>query len=240
MQDLVVIQSVIINNSISLDDLDKLLKQNQNLLDSIYQRDIFIKSAISKLIEQYPDLWKLYNILNGELTWLANLLGLAIQSDDINVDNPLLNSTIKNVEKSKSTPSCKNLYRKICRLTHPDKIKNIKLNNYFIVAKILYKTQDYEGLQDLYELVLAEINNITYESLQKRVNKLKDEINRNKVLFDSLGNSEDFQIATKFYNITTKLEAEQMFISKINLINNNLISQINEIKVKIYGVKLNA
>jgi len=227
-------QIVIIEYSNSLDELTKLLEENQKLLEMIYSKDIFIKTAIGKLNEKFPDLWKLYNILNGELQWLAKLIGVEISHDSIEIDNPYVNTgNVDASEKKKFKPSCKNIFRKICRLTHPDKIKDKLLNSQFILAKKLYEKGDIQGLQDLYDDIIHNYNN---ESLNKRITKIENEIFENKKLLFSLELSEDYIIAVKYQNQETQSEAELLFRNKINSINDNLLLQINQIKSKILGV----
>lgn len=216
----------------SLDELTKLLEENQKLLELIYSKDIFIKTTIGKLSEKFPDLLKLYNILNGELQWLAKLIGAEVSHDSIEIDNPYINHDDV-VEKKQHTPSCKNIFRKICRLTHPDKIKNKKLNNQFILAKKLYEKGDLQGLLDLYDDIINDYNE---ESLAKRISKIENEILDNKRTLSSLEISEDYVIAVKYQNNETQTEAELLFRTKLNTINDNLLSQINQIKSKIFGV----
>lgn len=225
-------QIVIIEYINSLDELTKLLEENQKILDLIYSKDIFIKTTISKLNEKFPDLWKLYNILNGELQWLAKLIGAEISHDSIEINNPYINSD-NIVEKKQYKPSCKNIFRKICRLTHPDKIKNKKLNDQFILAKKLYEKGDLQGLQDLYDDIINDYNE---ESLAKRMSKIENEILDNKRTLTSLEISEDYVIAVKYQNQETRTEAELLFRNRLNSINDNLFLQINQIKSKILGV----
>jgi len=222
-----------------LEQLNSLLDENHKILESIYDRDLYIKGTMSKLIDLHPDLYKLNSVLNGELNWLANVIGLKVSNNEIEIDNPYLNTEIKKPKK-KANISCKILYRKISRLTHPDKIKNEKLNKYFITAKKLYKSQDLIALQELYDLVIAELENIEDDVLLQRINKIKDEIENNKNTFIILELSEDYVIAVKYNNPNTKDEATQLFIEKINKINENLLFQINDIKSKFFGVPLNA
>jgi len=224
-------QIIVKEYSNSLDELTKLLEENQKILDLIYSKDIFIKTAIGKLSEKFPDLWKLYNILNGELQWLAKLIGAEISHNSIEIDNPYVNHDV--VEKKQHPPSCKNIFRKICRLTHPDKIKNKKLNSQFILAKKLYEKGDLQGLQDLYDDI---INEHTEETLAMRMSKIENEISDNRKVLLSLETSEDYVIAIKYQNQETQTEAEILFRTKLNTINDNLLLQINQIKSKIFGV----
>ena len=52
--------------------------------------------------------------------------------------------------------------------------------------------------------------------------------------------SEDNDIAVKYKNNETRLEAEHLFTIKITAITNHLISQLNDLKSKIYGATSNA
>lgn len=231
-----------------IDILNKLLEESQSVLESIYQKDLLIKSVIGELSEKFPDLWKLYNVLNGELKWLAESVGLKVEEPTNDIDNPYLpeedNNTNHLIINNEEKLDCKKLYRKICKLTHPDKVKNIKLNKYFLTAKRLYSKKDQNGLQELYDLIIlenaekSEINDLQH--IQNKINNAQIELNKNKNQLLEISLSEDHQIAVKYRNPNTKQEAEQLFSIRITNTINMLVSQITTLKSKIFGAYANA
>jgi hypothetical protein len=228
-----------------IDTLNLILDESQLVLEDIYQKDLLIKSVFGELSEKFPELWELYNSLNGELKWLATTVGLKVETEGEEIDNPYIinppeeNNTNHLIINPEEKLDCKTIYRKICRLTHPDKVKNIKLNKYFLTAKRLYKKNDLNGLTELYELIIlentkmSEINDL--EIIQSKIEKAKLDLLKNKNQLLNITLSEDLLMATKYRNKESQVEAELLFKTRITNTINTLISQINDLKSKIFG-----
>ena len=226
-----------------IDSLNILLEENQQILESIYQKDLFIKSTMGELTEKFPELWTHYNYIMGELKWLASSIGLNVIEETIAVDNPYIKNDQVIDDSIDKKDSCKTMFKKISSLTHPDKVRNSKLNNYFITAKKLYKKRDIFGLTELYDLILVErftTKTSDINLIKSKIDTTKSEINKNKDLLFNISLSEDNNIAVKYKNHETRLEAEHLFTIKITAITNHLISQLNDLKSKIYGATSNA
>ncbi len=227
-----------------INSLNILLEENQHILENIYQKDLFIKSTMGELIEKFPELWSLYNRIKGELKWLAEMVGLTVEEELPIVDNPYIKEEDRPISIDiPKKESCKTMFKKISSLTHPDKVKNTKLNNYFITAKKLYKKQDLAALIELYDLIIVErftTKTSDIDLIKAKINTTKSEIDKNKNLLITISMSEDNDIAVKYKNNETRLEAEHLFTIKITAITNHLISQLNDLKSKIYGATSNA
>lgn len=240
------------NQSFSEDEIEKLLKALNALIDEqnaimeeVYQLDLFIKSTMALLIEAHPELFAEHNRLTGELKWLVGLIGGKINENTENdIDNPYITNNEPEAPKEiapEERLSCRKLFQKICSLTHPDKIKHIKMTKYFITAKKLYHNADQKGLQSLLDLILSEniksknTNDDEYLILTSRIYIAKEDVTRAKITKDRLIFSEDHIISSKYKN--NEIETSNLlFTNRINKSIDALKQQIIEFKSSYFGV----
>jgi hypothetical protein len=83
------------------------------------------------------------------------------------------------IEDIKPPSKIKKLYREIVKQTHPDKVKNKKLNGLYLVATKAYEQDD---LLKIYAVcseldIEYEIEDIDYQNIVNRISMLKDRIN---------------------------------------------------------------
>jgi hypothetical protein len=92
--------------------------------------------------------------------------------DDVNGDTDLF----ENKEKS---PEVKRVYREIVKLTHPDKINDKKLNDFYIKSTELYNNNDKIGLYKICDELKIEykIDENDAEIIEDKINTLKRKIN---------------------------------------------------------------
>lgn len=230
-----------------LNNLNDLLSQNNNILEELYQNDIFVRKTLSELQDKHPDLLDLYSKVASEFKWLATSVGLEIKkTNNIEIDNPYLKedenqSNIKDVD-SKTKDSIKTIFRKICRLTHPDKIKSIILNKYFITAKKLYKKNNKAALDELLDLIIIESSNKnaskkSCDLIKEKISTTTIEIGKNKSKQIMFTLTSEYIISIKFINpdIVIKAEGEKLFINHMHNLINSIVSQMNNLKTILEG-----
>jgi hypothetical protein len=124
-----------------LNELDYLEKNYSYIQEIINEADNGFMKEVDDTISKYPDIKEKYNkIINESLENAINITkNETIYSEH---DGIILNKEIKN-EISKDT---KQIYREIVKLTHPDKINNINMNELYIEATNLYNNNDKLGL----------------------------------------------------------------------------------------------
>lgn len=228
-----------------MDLLNSLMDEKETIMEDVYHKDILVKSTIGELIETFPDLWKMFNDLSGELKWLASLIGATVIEEEDEFDNPYIpqpeTKKPRDEVPEKVQLSCKELFHKICRLTHPDKVKNIKMTKYFITAKKLYHKKDQKGLQDLYDLILSnninqkETNNDELMILISRINIAKEEVKKAKSTLLSLKLSEDYQISMNYKDEETKELATHQFVGRLGRSISALQQQILDFKATYFA-----
>ncbi len=229
-----------------IEELNKIISDNDRIMENVYQADIFTKKYMGELEKLFPEILKIYNDVAAKLQWLAKYTGLELKNSEVEVDNPYLqnsNDEVKPQQTETETKDIKQLYRKICTLTHPDKVKSPILNKYFLSAKKLYKKGDYKELHKIYELVIIECEKSsptrTSEDavllVKQRISSSKeDNVKFNNLLF-SIKLSPTYIIATTFSQEDTRNEGIQLFLKHTDGIINHMYSQIHQIETILKG-----
>jgi hypothetical protein len=122
----------------------------------------FIKD-VNDFLLKHPDLKKIYeektNLIVEEES--NKPTDVTIFEGDIIVDDEkeiIVDDDIENVPSESKSPKLKKLYRDIVKETHPDKVKNEKLNGMYITATNYYNTDDLAGIY-----VICDDLNIKYD-----------------------------------------------------------------------------
>jgi len=136
--------------------------------DYIYQSEIikqydreFLKS-VNDILDKYPDLKEIWKESKSNI---ANIQ-VAVQKPESILPTPIVN------------PIVNKLYRKIVKSTHPDKIKNLKLNELYIEATNAYESNDnvtlYRVCSDL--MIDFEWTDNEIEIIKNRILEYKSQI----------------------------------------------------------------
>ena len=142
--------------------------------DYLYQSEImkisdneFLRS-VDTILNQFPELKEIYYKKQEQVFESINVGG----ATDVIESTPI----VEIVE----SPEAKKLYRDIVKTTHPDKIKNHKLNELYLEATEAYEQND---IVTLYK-VCSELN-IDFELPEDFLSKINDKINsyKNQVSF---------------------------------------------------------
>jgi len=116
-------------NSLKSLELQRLIKELQFVeSDYIYQSEVVRQSnqyfleSVDSLLNDYPDLKRIWTEKNTKQSEVnIQDLPTEIEKTKLNVDTKV-----------------KKIYREIVKSTHPDKIKNSKLNELYLEATYLY------------------------------------------------------------------------------------------------------
>lgn len=156
-------------NNLKFLELQRLMKELQFVeSDYLYQSEImkisdseFLKS-VDDILGQFPELKEIYYKKQEKV----------FESINIKDDNLVEVVVVDDVYES---PEAKKLYRDIVKTTHPDKIKNHKLNELYIEATEAYEQND---IVTLYK-VCSELN-IEFDLPDDFISQVRTKINSYK------------------------------------------------------------
>jgi hypothetical protein len=145
--------------------VNKLLKELDYIESDFEYRNEIIKDAdsefinsINSFLEEHPDLKEIYdkNItdkINESIKKQQEDFDLEdgdseedSEEDSEDLSDEDLEDSEEEIENKKNISQLKKLYREIVKLTHPDKIKNKKLNDFYIKATEFYNDNNKIGL----------------------------------------------------------------------------------------------
>ena len=152
-------------------ELQRLIKELQFVeSDYLYQSEIIKQTdrifleSVDSILEKYPELKSLWNekieVKRNEVPDV--LMDDVIESEEVVIENV-------------NGKNLKQIYREIVKSTHPDKVKNLKLNELYIEATQAYESND---IVTLYK-VCSELL-IDFEFDQDEINKIKERIDNYK------------------------------------------------------------
>jgi len=150
-------------------ELQRLIKELQFVeSDYEYQSEILRQSdkyffeSVDNLLENYPDLKKVWNEKNSQT-----------------VEFVPENVVVENIQvKSKVDNKVKKIYREIVKSTHPDKIKNSKLNELYLEATFAYESNDIVTLIKVSSELLIDLkfDDKELESIKERISQIREQI----------------------------------------------------------------
>lgn len=153
-------------------EFQRLLKELQFVeYDYLYQSEIIKEcdkefyTSIDNILEKYPELKEIYynkSDLNSQIISSNISPKLSESNNSIIIDNS----------------NHKKIYHSIVKVTHPDKIKNKKLNNLYIEASEAYENNDiislYKVCSDLN--IEFDIPNNLYFEIKEKIDSIKNRI----------------------------------------------------------------
>ena len=142
---------------------------------SIYDAEFM--SQVDKFLETRPDLREKYETkVNKDLDEaVKKQVQEAENYDSENLDEFEENENRSSEEKS---PKLKKLYREIAKITHPDRVKDKKLNDWYIEATEYYEDNDLSGLYFICDQlgIEYEVDEDDNQLISTKISKLKDRI----------------------------------------------------------------
>lgn len=164
-----------------LKELDFIETDYEYRSEVISDADSEFMNCINDFLSKNPEIKELYDrkvtdkidkIINDIESKNLNQESEKDFTDDLNNDDFVTN------EKS---PEVKKIYREIVKITHPDKIKDKKMNDIYIKSTELYNNDDKIGLYKICDEI-----NITYQIDENDTDIIEDKINTLKRKIDFL------------------------------------------------------
>lgn len=208
-----------------MEKLNKILIEIDDINKKIFENDIYIRYHLKKLQDKFPSAWE--NFLKVKQQWM-NFKNIREEP----LDNPLVKKlTNKNsfLERFK-TKKCKELYRKISRITHPDKTINKYLNELFIIAKKHRNNNDLRSLENIYEIVQNELKEPSYDFISKKYDELNKKLHQQKMIYNGQILSFEYKLAQLYesYKEEDRLNAETLFINRLNFQTVQYLKEMNK------------
>jgi hypothetical protein len=157
-------------------ELQRLIKELQFVeSDYIYQSEIINQSeilfteSVNKILDEYPDL---KNIWNEKVNTNNNVIDnsdIRIHLEDVEV-----------IESIDTSINIKKIYREIVKNTHPDVVRNQKLNELYLEATSAYETND---VVTLYKVCSDLMIDFPWDDSEIQKIKLKIEQYKNQIVF---------------------------------------------------------
>lgn len=92
---------------------------------------------------------------------------------------------------------CNKLFRKIAKLTHPDKTKDPEKHKLFILARAYFNDENYEGLENILRILQGKASNL-FDRLFKRLQEEIQELEVAEKNLKAVIASEDYQLLALF------------------------------------------
>lgn len=160
-----------------LKELDFIETDYEYRSEIVSEADSEFMDSINQFLSKNPELKDLYDkkVTDRIEKTINNIKNNEQQEEFINEEQSKEDDVMIN-EKS---PEVKKVYREIVKLTHPDKIKDKRLNNYYIKSTDLYNDNDKIGLYKICDELDIEyhIDENDTEIIEDKINTLKRKIN---------------------------------------------------------------
>lgn len=160
-----------------LKELDFIETDYEYRSEIVSEADSEFMDSINQFLSKNPELKDLYDkkVTDRIEKTINNIKKNEQQEEFINEEQSKEDDVMIN-EKS---PEVKKVYREIVKLTHPDKIKDKRLNDYYIKSTDLYNDNDKIGLYKICDELGIEyqIDENDTEIIEDKINTLKRKIN---------------------------------------------------------------
>ena len=160
-----------------LKELDFIETDYEYRSEIVSEADSEFMDSINQFLSKNPELKDLYDkkVTDRIEKTINNIKNNEQQEELINEEQSKEDDVMIN-EKS---PEVKKVYREIVKLTHPDKIKDKRLNDYYIKSTDLYNDNDKIGLYKICDELGIEyqIDENDTEIIEDKINTLKRKIN---------------------------------------------------------------
>lgn len=166
-----------------LKELDFIETDYEYRSEIVSEADSEFMNSINQFLSKNPELKDLYDkkVTDRIEKTINNIKNNEEKSIEINQEEFINEEQSKedDVMTNEKSPEVKKVYREIVKLTHPDKIKDKRLNDYYIKATDLYNDNDKIGLYKICDELGIEyqIDENDTEIIEDKINTLKRKIN---------------------------------------------------------------
>lgn len=184
----------------------------------VNEADTLFIESINSFLDNNPELKEIYDnkitekinnsIKNAEesINEVLNIEENEDKEESIIEDD--VDESPESIKQKEVISAIKKLYREIVKLTHPDKIKDTKLNNLYLRATEYYDEGNKIGIY----AVCNELN-ISYEISDDDINLIYDEIKK----YQQKINFIESTYTWKWYNCQNPTEKDQIMLNYIKM-----------------------
>jgi hypothetical protein len=174
-------------------EIKKLLKELDFIeIDYEYRSEVVSEAdsefmnSINDFLSKNPELKDLYDrkVTERIEKTINDVKSKYEESDNIEIEEEQENNISEeentdDVISNEKSPEVKKVYREIVKLTHPDKIKDKRLNDFYIKSTELYNNNDKIGLYKICDElgIIYEMDENDSEVIEDKINTLKRKIN---------------------------------------------------------------
>lgn len=204
-----------------LKELDYVESDFEYRNEIISEADAQFISSINQFLQNHPELKELYDNkvtekIEKSIKKNTESEEKKVESDDTITDDTEIEEEesvdIKEIEEEikdkKSISEIKKLYREIVKLTHPDKVKNKRLNEVYLKATKYYDDNNKIGIYAVCNELLIE-----YEIKTEDIQLIYDEIKKYQQKINFLESTYTW----KWYNCENEEQKNQILINYIKL-----------------------
>jgi hypothetical protein len=173
----------------------------------VNEADTLFIDSINTFLESHPDLKEIYD------TKISEKINNSIKKqEEINelddIKEVELEETPESIKNKEVISAIKKLYREIVKLTHPDKVKDLKLNDLYLKATEYYDSGNKIGIY----AVCNELN-IQYEISDDDIGLIYDEIKSYQQKINFIESTYTWQ----WYNCQNGVEKDQIMLNYIKM-----------------------
>lgn len=169
-----------------LKELDFIEMDYEYRSEVVSEADSEFMNSINDFLSKNPELKDLYDkkVTERIEKTINDVKSKSEESDNIEIEEEQENNISEeentdDVIPNEKSPEVKKVYREIVKLTHPDKIKDKRLNDFYIKSTELYNNNDKIGLYKICDElgIIYEIDENDSEVIEDKINTLKRKIN---------------------------------------------------------------
>jgi len=177
--------------------------------EMVNEIDTLFINSVNEFLDEHLELKEIFNDkINKKVEKAFNKKKKQIEEAEESIKNDetgeLKSESI--IEVKKPDDKIKKLYRKIVKITHPDKVKNKKLNEMYLKATKYYDLLDIAGIYSIIDELNIDfdVDDSEIELISNKINNLKDRI----CFIEST-------VTWNWYNIDDELTKKQIIINYI-------------------------
>jgi hypothetical protein len=142
--------------------------------EMLHTADVEFLNSVNKIVESSPELKEIYNHRINQIH-KQRIENISHQTQETNLDETEKDQEIITSEKD---PKLKSIYRNIVKKTHPDKVGDEELKNFYIESTKFYETDDIVSLYKICDKLQIEydIEDNDYYLIQNQIQKIKEKV----------------------------------------------------------------
>ena len=142
--------------------------------EMLHSADVEFLSSVNKIVDSHPDLKKIYEDRIRQIHQ-QRIESLSSKSEESGVEKS--QEEIETITQEKD-PKLKNVFRNIVKKTHPDKVGDEDLKNFYIESTKFYESGDIISLYKICDKLKIEydIEDNDYYLIQNQIQKMREKV----------------------------------------------------------------